>query len=83
MKRDPLVTQNALIASIIAFLDDNAGRSYTIKELIFEHYKFSSKEKLQDSINVLLRKGLIRVVSRGSEIAYQIMPGKKSPQPKV
>jgi len=83
MKRDPLVTQDALTASIMTFLDDNSGRSYTIKELAGEHYKFSSKEQLQTSINALLRKGLIRVRSRGSEVAYQIVLGKKSSQPKV
>ena len=83
MKRDPLVTQDALTASIITFLDDNVGRSYTIKELAGEHYKFSSKEQLQNSINALLRKGLIKVRSRGSEMAYQIVPGKKASKPGV
>jgi hypothetical protein len=83
MKRDPLVTQDALTASIITFLDDHIGSSYTIKELAGEHYKFSSKEQLQNSINTLLRKGLIKVRSKGSEMAYQIVPGKKASQPKV
>jgi hypothetical protein len=83
MKRDPLVTQDALTASIITFLDDNAGSSYTIKELASEHYRFSSTEQLQTSISALLRKGLIKVKPKGSEMAYQIVLGKKASQPKV
>jgi len=74
MKRDPLVTQDALTASILTFLEDNADRSYTVKELAMERYTFSSKQQLQKSIEVLLRRGSLKVRSRGTDIAYQIVP---------
>lgn len=77
MKRDPLVSQDALTTSVLTFLDDNPGNSYTIKELASERYTFSSKQQLQKSIEVLLRKGAVKVKPRGSEVAYQIVPVKK------
>jgi hypothetical protein len=76
MDRDPLV-QDELARRTLAFLRDNAGRWYTVKELVDERIASGSTQEIQKSISGLLKKGLVKVKSMGSELCYQIVSVKK------
>ena len=76
MDRDPLV-QDELARRILTFLRDNPGRWYTVKELVDERIASGSTQEIQKSISGLLKEGLAKVKSMGSELCYQIVSVKK------
>jgi predicted transcriptional regulator len=77
MEMDTLASQNALTKQILALLRDNSGRSYTMKELAEAQHLFGPTPQITKGIELLLKQGLIRVKSRGSELCYQIVPADK------
>ena len=76
MNIDPLV-QDVLTRNILTFLRDNSGRSYTVKELVDERIASGSTQEIQKGIGGLLKEGLVKVKSMGSELCYQIVSVKK------
>ncbi len=65
--------QDAVARKILSFLNENSNNSYTVQEMIEDRYIYSSKQQIQQSLNSLLREGLVRVKNRGSQIAYQVI----------
>jgi hypothetical protein len=76
MDRDPLV-QDELARRILTFLRDNSGRWYTVQELVDERIASGSTQEIQKSLGGLVKKGLVKVKSMGSELCYQIVSVKK------
>jgi predicted HTH transcriptional regulator len=76
MNRDPLV-EYELAKKILTFLQKNSGHSYTVQELVNERAISSSTQKIQQGIEELLKQGLVKVKSKGSELSYQIVPVQK------
>jgi hypothetical protein len=76
MDRNPLV-RDELVRRILTFLRDNYGRWYTVKELVDERIASGSTQEIQKSLGGLLKEGLVKVKSMGSELCYQIVSVKK------
>jgi hypothetical protein len=76
MDRNPLV-RDELARRILTFLRDNSGRWYTVKELVDERIASGSTQEIQKSLGGLLKEGLVKVKSMGSELCYQIVSVKK------
>ena len=76
MGRDPKV-QDELARRILAFLQDNAGRWYTVKELVDERIASGSTKEIQKRLETPVKEGLVKVKSMGGELCYQIVSAKK------
>jgi hypothetical protein len=71
------VSQNIFTKGILTLFRDNSGRSYTTKELVEAKHLFNSIPQAKKSVELLVKQGLLKVKSRGSEICYQFMPAPK------
>ena len=79
--RDPTVIKDEFTARVLTFLEENWNSSYTVKELARELYALNSRQKLQDSIGSLVKRGFIKARSRDGETAYQVVPSKPKDKP--
>jgi len=77
MEIDAIVSQNTFTKGILTLFRDNSGRSYTTKELAEAQHLFGSIPQLKKSIELLVKQGLVKVKSRGSELCYQVVPAQK------
>ena len=77
MEIDALASQITFTKGILTLFSDNSGRSYTTKELAEAQHLFSSMPQLKKSIELLVKQGLLKVKSRGSELCYQVVPAQK------
>ena len=77
MEIDALVSQNTFTKGILTLFRDNSGRSYTTKELAEAQHLFSSTPQITKSVESLVKQGLVKVKSRGSELCYQVVPAQK------
>jgi hypothetical protein len=77
MEIDTLVSQNTFTKGTLTLLRDNSGRSYTTKELAEAQHLFSSTPQITKSVGLLVKQGLVKVKSRGSEFCYQVVPAQK------
>jgi len=71
-------SQQDLSGRIIAFLEENYGRWYTLSELQDERYLSRSSEELKENLQMLVRKGMIRVKFDGREFCYRALSEKPS-----
>jgi hypothetical protein len=77
MEIDVLVSQNIFTRGILTLLSNNSGRSYTTRELEDAQHLFSSTLQMTKGISLLVKQGLVKVKSRGSELCYQVVPVQK------
>lgn len=71
------VSQNIFIKGILELFSGNPGRSYTTKELVEAKRLYNSIPQVKKSVELLVKQGLLKVKSRGSEICYQCIPAQK------
>ena len=74
---DASVSQNTFTKGILTLLRTNSGRSYTTKELAEAQHLYGSTSQITKSIELLIKQGLVKVKSRGSELCYQVVPAQK------
>ena len=74
MNKDALIIENSFTKGVLAFFRNNAGRTFTTRELAEATSLFNSTLQLKQSIGLLVKQGYVRVACRGRELCYEVVP---------